>query len=170
MLTKPRTILVLSGIFLAGAASGVFLAPLLHRSGGHDRRTMQAFHERNMERLERVLSLTPEQRAQVDKLMRDTGQELAKQRRESWVGSTRKIEELNAKIEAVLNPEQRKQFEVFRKQQQERFHRRMQERDQRLGPHRPGDAPPPPVGMEPGAGMPPPEGMPPGELPPPPPE
>jgi len=188
MLTKPRTVLVLTGIFFAGAVSGVFLAPLVHWRGPH-RPPQEAFHERIMQRLEQVLDLDAEQRSAVDKLMRETAQELAAQRRESWQANTRKLQEMNSKIEALLTPEQRKKFEVFRQEQLERLNRRMGERVPRRMqvpggmPHegmppppdlmpredgRPGEMPPlPPEGMSPGELPPPPE-MQPGEMEPPP--
>jgi hypothetical protein len=164
MLTKPRTVLVLTGIFFAGAVSGVFLAPLVHWRGTR-RPPQEAFHERIMQRLEHVLDLNAEQRVAVDKLMRETAQELATQRRDSWQANTRKLQEMNAKIEALLTPEQRKKFGVFRQEQLERLNRRMGER----GPRRmqaPGD-------MHPEGLLPPPDRMPredgrPGEMPPPP--
>lgn len=168
MFTKPRTILVLAGIFVAGAVSGVFLAPVL-RFRGHA--TMhRSFHERGMERLERALDLTPAQRSQVAELMRQTGLELEKQRREAWSGSAKLLDELNAKIAAELTPEQRVKFENFRNAQRERLQRRFGDRDPRRHPSPgsmppPGDAPPP-DGMHPDADRhgefpPPPDGPPP---------
>ena len=167
MLTKPRTILVLAGIFVAGAVTGVFLAPLVRWHGPH-RPPLQAFHERNMHRLEQVLDLNAEQRIAVDKLMRETAQELATQRRESWQANTRKLQEMNAKIEALLTPEQRKRFAVFRQEQIERLNRRLGERLPRHmqvpdGMRPEGMPPPPPEGMAPGE-MPPPPDMQPGEM------
>lgn len=177
MLTKPRTVLVLTGIFFAGAVTGVFLAPLV-RWHGPRRPPLQAFHERNMQRLEQVLDLNAEQRIAVDKLMRETAQELATQRRESWQANTRKLQEMNAKIEALLTPTQRRKFEVFRQEQLERLNRRMGERVPRRmqvpGGMRHEGMPPPPDRMpgedgRPGEMHPPPhEGMTPGEMPPPP--
>lgn len=142
MLTKPRTILFLAGIFLAGAVSGVFVAPLVH---GRDRGRLppRAFHERNMERLERTLELTPEQRTQVDLLLRETGDRLAKMRRESLREGFEQIRAMNVKIAALLTPEQRTKFEAFQREQLERINRHQAERDQRHG-RNPADGPPPP--------------------------
>lgn len=154
MLTKPRTILVLLCIFLAGAVSGVFLAPLVHRPG-HERRMPRAFHERNMDRLEHALALEPAQRADIEALMRATGEELAALRRDSWRDSLQRIRAMNTKIAARLTPEQRVKFEAFQREQLERLLRRQSERDQRRG-HGRGDLPPPPPEGAPADAPPPP--------------
>ena len=172
MFTKPRTILVLTGIFVAGAVSGVFLAPVL-RFRGHAP-MHRPFQERGMERLEHALDLTTEQRSQVAELMRQTGLELEKQRREAWRGSAALIDDLNARIAAQLTPEQRVKFETYRNAQRERLHRRFGDRDPRRH-HGPGSMPspgetPPPDGMNPDAErhgeLPPPPDGPPPDMPP----
>ena len=182
MLTKPRTVLVLTGIFVAGAVSGVFLAPVL-RFHAHAPMQPRPFQERNMERLEQALELNSEQRTKVAELMRQTGLEFEKRRRAAWIDNTKLIDDLNAKISAVLTPEQRVKFEAFRKAQLERLFRRMDARDprHRFGPGerrprgqmprddgRPDELPPPPPEGMPPVGGPPPPDMQPGEPEPPP--
>jgi len=160
MLTKPRTILVLVGIFLAGAVSGVFLAPLIRIHRPPAPHAPRPFLVRTMARLEEKLQLTPEQRKQVEVLAQQAGLELGKLRRESWQESMKTIQRLNAGIAAILTPEQRVQFEAYQREQIERLRKRQMDREGRYGFR--GDAPPPPP---PGSG---PHPAGPGEAPPPP--
>ena len=131
MLTKPRTILILVGIFLAGGVSGVFLAPLFHSHERTRSPLRHTFAERHMGRLEKVLELTPEQRAQVEVLVQRTGEEMAKLRRDSLRDGFQRMKALNDKIAALLTPEQRVKFENFQREQMERLRRNQLERDQR---------------------------------------
>jgi Spy/CpxP family protein refolding chaperone len=142
MNSKPRTILILVGLFLAGAASGVFLALRLapeERSRLHERRP---YLERNLGRLDEALAFTPAQRAKVEEVVRATGEELAKLRRESRLATMQQIRAMNAQIEALLTPEQRVKFSAFQREQFERLRHRQTERDQRHRPAHPGEAPP----------------------------
>ena len=98
MNTKPRTILILVGLFLAGAASGAFLTLRLDPRG-HDRSPeRRPFMERNLERMDRAVVFTPEQRSQIEALLRSTGDELMKLRRESRQATYEQIRVVNAKI------------------------------------------------------------------------
>ena len=142
MLTKPRTILVLVGIFMAGAVSGVFLAPLIHFRRPHTQHAPRPFLVRTMARLEEKLQLTPEQRKQVEVLAQQAGLELGKLRRESWQESVKAIQRLNAGIAAILTPEQKVQFESYQREQHERLRKRQMDREGRYGLR--SDAPPPP--------------------------
>ncbi|MBK8478810.1 MAG: hypothetical protein IPL39_21755 [Opitutaceae bacterium] len=157
MNTKLRTILILVGLFLAGAASGAFLTLRLAPTGRERVRERRPFVERNLERMDHALAFTPEQRPQIEALMRSTGDELAKLRRQSWRATAQQIRGMNAKIEALLTPEQRAKFATYQKEQFERLRRHQLERDQRArlrrngepppdetAPEPPGDAPPPP--------------------------
>jgi Spy/CpxP family protein refolding chaperone len=146
MNTKPRTILILAGLFLAGAASGAFLALRLAPQGHGRAQERRPFMERNMERMDRALAFTPEQRPQVEAVMRATGEELAKLRRDSREVTFQRIRSMNAKIEAMLTPAQSAKFADYQKEQFERMRRHQVERDQR-GRSRSGDAPPSPEDM-----------------------
>lgn len=165
MLTKARSISILSGIFLAGMATGVFLAPFFHHRGPSQPAPPRPFIERTMDRLQQKLDLTPEQKVRIEALMRDSGVVLGKIRRDSWQESMKEINLLNEKIAALLTPAQRVQFTTFQQEQLERLRHRQMEREGRYGFR--GDGPPtPPEGLPPlppeGAAQPPP--------PPPPPE
>ncbi len=150
MITKARTVWILTGIFLAGLASGFLLAPLVPGRGPAPR-TPRPFIDRTMERLEEKLSLAPEQRAKVVELLRESGVELGKIRRDSWLESMKAIQRLNEKIAALLTPEQRVQFDAFQSEQLERLRRRQMDREGRYGFR--GDGPPPlPTGIAPPSG------------------
>lgn len=159
MNTKLRTILILVGLFLAGAASGVFLTLRLAPTGRDRVRERRPFVERNLERMDHALAFTPEQRPQIEALVRSTGEELAKLRRQSWRATGQQIRGMNAKIEALLTPEQRVKFAAYQKEQSERLRRHQLERDQRARQRRSGEPPPPPDELPP---------EPPGDAPPPP--
>jgi Spy/CpxP family protein refolding chaperone len=133
MLTKPRTILVLVGIFLAGVVSGVFLAPLIHFRRPPAPHAPRPFLVRTMARLEEKLQLTAEQRKQVEVLAQQAGLELGKLRRESWQESVKAIQRLNEGIAAILTPEQKVQFESYRREQHERLRKRQMDREGRYG-------------------------------------
>ena len=146
MNTKPRTLLILAGLFLAGVASGAFLTMRL-APGHHDRAPeRRSFTERTLERMDRALVFTPEQRPQIEALLRTTGDELAKLRHESRRAALEQIRAVNTRIEALLTPEQRIKFRAFQKDQFERMRRHQVERNQREERGRPrnGDGPPPP--------------------------
>ena len=144
MNTKPGTILILTGLFLAGAASGAFLALRLAPEGRGSQQERRPFLERNLNHMEEVLAFTPEQRLQVEALMRATGEDLTKLRRESRRETVQQIRAMNARIDTLLTPEQRVKFAAFQKEQFERLQRRQAERDQRRRQARAGEPPPPP--------------------------
>ena len=149
MLTKPRTILVLVGIFLAGAVSGVFLAPLIRIHRPPAPHAPRPFLVRTMARLEEKLQLTPEQRKQVEVLAQQAGLELGKLRRESWQASVKTIQRLNEGIAAILTPEQKVQFDAYQREQHERLRKRQMDRDGRYGLRGDDLPPPPPPGVGP---------------------
>ena len=136
MNTKPRTILILIGLFLAGAASGALLA--LRLSGRPAER--RPFAERNMERMDQVLGLTPEQKPQIEVILYDTSDELGKLRRTG----AELIGKMNTQIEALLTAEQKMKFGVFQAEQAERLRRCSAEREQHGRTGREGKPPPPP--------------------------
>ena len=149
MKTKPRTILILAGLFLAGAASGALVA-LRMAPRGHDRLPdRRQFIERTLTRMDQAIAFTPVQRPQVEALMRSTGDELSKLRRESWRATALQIREMNKRIAALLTPEQQAKFATFQREQFERMRRHQLDRDPQGRPRRSGEMPPPPDEMPP---------------------
>jgi Spy/CpxP family protein refolding chaperone len=121
---KPwKAILAVIVIFLAGAFSGA-MAAHLYRAKVYGNATaaggppIPSLGQRIefMRRLSDRLSLTPEQRQQVDRLISDSERRL----RELWEPVAPKareeMHELRRQIDAVLQPDQRAQFEKLRKQ------------------------------------------------------
>lgn len=147
MNTKPRTILILVGLFLAGAASGALVA--LRLCGRPPQRL--PFAERNMERLEHILGLTPEQRSKIEVIVRTTSDEMWKLRH----AGAAELGKMNAQIEVLLSPEQKTKFAVFQMEQAERMRRRMAGREQHGRPGSEGRPPPPPEGPPRGEPLPP---------------
>lgn len=102
-MSAPKTtlvaILVLAVTFTAGAAVGVFAAHFAHIRGEH---MPPVFPMVN--RLDRRLDLTDQQRAQVEQIIR--------RRHTAIMASVHaEIEQANAEITRILTPEQRKKFE-----------------------------------------------------------
>lgn len=141
---KPRTLLVLIGIFLAGAVSGALLALRLGPPGHKPPAERRPFAERTMARLDEVLVLSPEQRPQVEAILRNTGDELSKMRRESWRLGAEAISKMNTQIAPLITPEQQPKFAAFLAEQEERMRRNQAERDKRGRLGREGQPPPPP--------------------------
>ena len=113
--TTIVAILVVVVTFTAGLAVGVFGAHIVHIRREH---MSPVFPTRMMvNRLDRRLDLTDQQRAQVEKIIR---------RHHSAI-ITRvhaEIEQANAEITSVLTPEQRKKFERIKLQIDARHGRR----------------------------------------------
>lgn len=139
---KPRTVLILAGIFLTGAASGALLALRVARPDRGRPPERHQFMERNWDRLDRVLAFTPEQRPPVEALLHATGDELGKLRRESLRTGAEEICKMNAQIEALLTPAQKAKFQTFQREQAERMRRHQSEHEPRSGPRRSGESPP----------------------------
>ena len=142
---KILIVLCMVGIFAAGGATGVFVTLRFVRHHG----PVDRFVGRQLDKMTRDLELTPEQHEQVEKILRDGTEQLSALRHESIRQGAAKIREMNEKIAAVLNPDQKAKFEEFLKKQRERIRRFQQERAERHGPQGGppdgnGDEPPPP--------------------------
>ncbi|MFT3828655.1 MAG: hypothetical protein QM691_03015 [Opitutaceae bacterium] len=167
MNAKPRTILILVGIFLAGIASGVLLPWRVFPPPSARPQSPKPKFLRILERMEEKLDLTAEQRPQVEAIIREGSEKLEGLRRESFKVGAAEIEAMNAKIQALLTPAQREKFAEFQREQRERMRRFEREP---FGPHHEGGPrdgappmPPPPGGFPEGQ----PHDGPPGDLPPP---
>src|SRR5260221_7394782 len=97
------TIAALVAIFLAGGVTG-WLARPMGRPHGPPRGEDLAAHLRN--RLTRELALTPEQIEKIKPIVDASTAELDKFRRESEERATKIIDEMHAKLAAILTPEQ----------------------------------------------------------------
>ena len=113
--TTVVAILVVLVTFTAGVAVGVFATHIVHVRGEH---MPSVFPTRMMvNRLDRRLDLTDQQRAQVEQIIR----------RHHTAITTRvhsEIAQANAEITRILTPEQRKKFERIKLHLGERHTRR----------------------------------------------
>ena len=115
-MSASRRLLAVAGLlvtFVAGAFVG-FAADriLLHRSLGHH--PSPRMIEFLVERLDRRLDLTPQQRVEVKRIIEDRHRRIDA----AWVGMRsnvhKEIEGGNADIERILTPEQRKKFDQIK--------------------------------------------------------
>lgn len=102
--TTAIAVAVLVLTFLAGMATGVFTSHMMILRGGHG---AERFPRALVNRLDRRLDLTDEQRAQVAKIVNERHARIAANVRGE-------IERANAEIERVLTPEQRVTFRNMR--------------------------------------------------------
>lgn len=108
------------GVTVGGLGLGVYHA----RAGGSQRGgTPEAFQARLLQRLTTELNLRPDQREQVQAVLRDSGREFARLREEMRP----RYQEIRARSRermlAVLDPEQQVKFEALRAEWQRRAER-----------------------------------------------
>lgn len=102
-------ILVLAVTFTAGAAVGVFVTHIVHVRGEH---MPSVFPTRMMvNRLDRRLDLTDQQRAQVEEIIRRHHTAISTMWKGLHPRVHSEIEQANAEITRILTPEQRRKFE-----------------------------------------------------------
>jgi len=152
---KPwRLVLLLVGIFAAGVVTGGFVAlrfgrqllPRTHVGA-------EQWGPNRMKLLTERLSLTPEQQAKLEPIVKRDAEELGKIRTASLTEMRKVFDQMDRDIAAALTPEQREKYDQMSKELRERMPRLMRERGG--GPHGPrdhppGDAPPPPPEKPPG--------------------
>lgn len=163
MNAKPRTILILLGIFLAGVATGLLLPWSGSQPGKRPEKGARLMMTRMLERMDHDFELTADQRNRIEAIVRDSTARLDALRQDAFKSGAAAILEMNTKIEALLTPEQRAKFVQMQREQVERMRRHQPGREP-FGPRREG--PPPPAGAFPPG---PPPGDPQPEPPPPPP-
>lgn len=107
--TTVVAILVIIVTFTAGVAVGVFATHIVHVRGEH---MPSVFPTKMMvNRLDRRLDLTDQQRAQVEQIIRRHHGAITAMWRGLHPRVHAEIEQANAEITRILTPEQRKKFE-----------------------------------------------------------
>ncbi len=107
--TTIVAILVVAVTFTAGVAVGVFAAHIVHVRGEH---MPPVFPTKMMvNRLDRRLDLTDQQRVQVEQIIRRHHTAITTMWRGLHPRVHSEIEQANAEITRILTPEQRKKFE-----------------------------------------------------------
>jgi len=147
-----KLILLLIGIFIAGAAAGGFVTMRIARHALPRPPSPEQWGPARLKKLSERLSLTPEQEEKLRPIMRRDMEDLGRIRLSSFAESKLVFERMEHDIAEVLTPEQREKFEQMNKERREHMQRFMKEPfGEREGPRRnherpdapPLDAPPP---------------------------
>ena len=130
-----KVLLVFLGVFLAGAVVGGFASLRFARSFVQTRSVSgDQFAASNLKRLQARLQLTPEQAAKIERIVTASGEELKRLRQDT----ARVFRQMDAKIEAELDPQQKAAFAEMRRRWRERSGNRPG------SPRGDGERPPPP--------------------------
>ena len=153
MTTKLATVSLLLGIFVAGGATGGVITATWMKHAERERRetrfaerraAMESFPTRQLDRLTTEVGLTPDQRAKVEQITRQTGEDFDRMRRESGSRFHERMQQMHDQIEALLTPEQKLKFAAFHKEQMERVRHDFEEHGTGRGRPPGGEGPPPP--------------------------
>jgi hypothetical protein len=156
MTDKPwKLVLLLTGIFVAGAIVGGVASLAVAKKMVRERLAPEMWGPAHLKMLERRLELTPRQMERLRPLVRRDVEDLNRLRQQGFQETRRIIERMERDISAVLTPEQKAKFEEFNAERRERARRMLEQRrgrGDRRGPpsfeHGPPpdgrDAPPPP--------------------------
>ena len=121
---RLTAVLAIAALFAVGVLVGVlgthaFYLHELHQPGG-----LAAFGTRLLARdLKHRLDLDEHQQAEVETILRDTGAESAALRRDVMPRVLAILDHAHARIDAVLTPAQRAEFERYRRYHRYRLHR-----------------------------------------------
>lgn len=157
MIQHPlKLVLLLAGIFLAGAVSGGFLTANYLRGQARERGMPERWGPERLKLLEKRLELTPEQMAALKPIIRRDVDALNKLRQSSFAETRRILQRIEADTAALLTPEQKKKFDALNEEMRERVRKQFEQRRGERGEKREGRPPGPPSGDEPGGPPPPP--------------
>lgn len=165
MTDKPwKLVLLLTGIFLAGAVAGGFVTLEVGKGMLRKRMAPEHWGPARLKTLERELDLSPRQVEQLKPIVRRDVEDLNRLRQQGFQETRRILERMERDIAAILTPEQKAKFEKFNEERRERARRMFEqqrrersEKGERRGPPpgEPGprgDAPPPPPPADKGPG------------------
>jgi Spy/CpxP family protein refolding chaperone len=145
MTDKPwKLVLLLVGIFAAGAVAGSFVTMRVGRNLIQRKMGVgpEQWGPQRLKMMTERLELTPEQQEKLSPIIQHDMQELARIRRNSFAETRRIVEQMNREIAAVLTPEQKVKFDEMNRELRERMQRFMRERRPGGGPRPWPDAPP----------------------------
>lgn len=124
MTDKPwKLILLLTGIFLAGAVAGGFVTLEVGKNMMRKRFAPDNWGPARLKKLEEHLSLTAEQLERLKPIVRRDVDELNKLRQQGFQDTRRILERMEKDIAAVLTPEQKEKFEKLNAEMRERARR-----------------------------------------------
>lgn len=154
-MNKPwKLVLLLIGIFLAGAVAGGFVVGRIWRPIPR-RMPPDQWGQNRLKVLSEHLSLTPDQQTKLQPILQRDMDDLARIRNSSMTESRKIFERMEQDISTLLTPEQKQKFDEMNRERRERFQRMMRERGPG-GPRHPhgeepdGPPPPPPPKDSPG--------------------
>lgn len=161
MTDKPwKLVLLLTGIFLAGAVAGGFVTLEVGKNMMRKRLSPDNWGPARLKTLEKQLDLSSEQIERLKPIIRRDVEDLNRLRQQGFQETRRILERMEKDIAAVLTPEQRKEFERLNAEMRERARRmfemrrseRMEKGERRAPPPDGKDGPPPPPPAEKGPG------------------
>jgi Spy/CpxP family protein refolding chaperone len=152
-MNKPwQVYLVLTGIFVAGGASGWVVANgVARRHAALAPPVPEVWISRQMRHVARELELTPEQRERIEPIVKREMGELTNLRRQSVRTAHEILERMETDIEAQLTPEQRMKYQHILKHRREARQQMWEQRGLRGDRERP-HGPPPGEPSTPGTG------------------
>ena len=144
-----KVIIVLLGIFIAGAVTGGFVTLRVGRNKILNRPVPEEWAPRHLKRLADRLDLTPVQQEQIRPIVRRNMEQLNHIRNSSMAETKTIVEDMQREISERLTPEQRAKFEQmnreFRESREAREkveHEKRKNLDRSIGEKPPGDKPP----------------------------
>ncbi len=153
-----KLILLLVGIFLAGAVAGGFVTVEYVQAKLRERGQPEQWGPARLKLLEKRLELTEEQKEKLKPIIKRDVEELNKLRQSGFNETRRILQRMEADIAAVLTPEQKVKFDKVNEEMRERIRKQWEQRrgERRDGrpPGAPGEGkdgppPPPPDGKKP---------------------
>jgi Spy/CpxP family protein refolding chaperone len=164
MTDKPwKLVLLLTGIFFAGAVAGGFVTLEVGKGMLRKRLAPDNWGPARLKMLEKHLDLTPEQLDRLKPIIRRDVEDMNRLRQQGFQETRRILERMEKDIAAVLTPEQREKFQKLNAEMRERARRMIEQRrekgekGERRGPppgapdDHDGPPPPPPGDKGPGA-------------------
>ena len=130
-----KLILLLIGIFCAGAVAGGFVTLRIAHHSMPRPPSPEQWGPARLKKISEKLNLTPEQEEKLRPIMRRDMEDLGRVRTSSFAESKRIFERMEHDIAEVLTPEQKEKFE--------QMNRERREHDDRHRDHDHPDAPPP---------------------------
>ncbi len=128
-LEKPwKLVLLLVGIFAAGAVTGAFVTMAVVKKAAENRRAPEQWVSARLKMIAQRLELTPEQIETLAPVMKRNSEDLSQLRQDSMRDTRRLIERMGKDIAAVLTPEQRVKFVELNREMKERARRMMEQR------------------------------------------